>query len=170
VARRVGRARALNDLRHGRLHLDNTLGDLAVRASIAETTSQAGEPTCSSGDSVAPEGGLSSRSDGGTERLALSWAPNGFEGGPPDPFRTRCPGPSTQDILGLNGGSLASATVADGQLGGPRLTITFRARRRFAGPGYRGTRSGAVLLTLTRVRSTGSTVHVPVFGGRPVLP
>jgi hypothetical protein len=170
VTRRVGRARALDDLRDGRLPLDNTLGELAVRTSTTETISQAGEPTCSSGNSVVLAGGTEGRSPRGVNQLALSWTPNGFDGEPPDPFRTRCPGPSAQDILGLNGGSLATATVADRELGAPRMTVTFRVRRGFGGPGYRGTRRGTVALTLTRVRSTGNTQRVPVFGGEPALP
>ena len=102
-------------------------------------------------------GGLTNKPHRGSDELMLSDTFDGFGDGPPDPFRTPCPGPSAQDILGPNGGALATATVSDGQLGDSHLSITFQRLGTFTGSAYAGRRGGAVVMALALVRSTGGT-------------
>ena len=172
VRRRVGRKVALADLRDGRMRVLNTFGAQPVRATVQETASQPGGLPCAAASSASLIGAPVARPRRGGAELVLPDPQDefGFGGGSPDPFRTYCPGPATQDILGPNGGALATATVTAGQLGGPRLSITFRSHGVFHSPVYTGRRSGTVTLKLALVRGTGGTRRTHLFPGEPVLP
>jgi hypothetical protein len=59
--------------------------------------------------------------------------------------------------------------VTAAQLGAPSLTVTFRPPDGFAGADYSGRRSGAIVMTLTRVRAAGGTRRVITLPGGVVL-
>ncbi len=171
IARRhVGRDRALADLRRGTMTLSDTFAEQAVHETVDETSAQNGGLSCRATDSISLAGGLASRPRRGSDELVLSDTLDGFGDGPPDVFRTPCAGPSAPDILGPNGGALATATVTAGQLGDGHLLITFQRSGTFHGPAYAGRRSGAVVLALALVRSTGGTRRVRAFPGEPLNP
>jgi hypothetical protein len=168
TAHHVGRDRALADLRQGTMELSDTFAERVVHETVTEMSSQTGNLPCSAHSStVLPATGLRPRR--GRDELLLSGALPGFGGGGSDPFRTPCPGPATADILGPNGGRIATATVTAGQLGDRRLSITFRGHGSFDGSAYTGRRSGAVVLGLVLVRSTGGTRRETLFPGEPVI-
>ncbi|MGH2873168.1 MAG: hypothetical protein ACRDL5_11995 [Solirubrobacteraceae bacterium] len=75
---------------------------------------------------------------------------------PADPLRTRCPGPSAQDALGLFG-ELARGRIAARRLGSRTLTITLANDGPLSGSAYFGRRGGALRLTLLLVREQGGT-------------
>ena len=166
--RHVGRDRALADLRRGTMTLSDTFAGQVVHETVAESSAQTDGAPCMATSSILLAPGLPSRPHRGNDELMLSATFDGFGGGPPDPFRTPCPGPSAQDILGPNGGALATATVSAGQLGDSHLSITFQRLSTFKGSAYAGRRSGAVVMTLALVRSTGGTRRVSLFPGEPL--
>ncbi len=166
--RHVGRNRALADLRRGAMTLSGTFNQQAVQETVAESSAQTGGLSCMATSSVLLTGGVTNKPHRGSDELILSDTFDGFGDGPPDPFRTACPGPSAQDILGPNGGALATATISDGQLGDSHLSITFQRLGTFTGSAYAGRRSGAVVMALALVRSTGGTRRVKLFPGEPL--
>ncbi len=170
ATRHVGRDRALADLRHGDMVLSDTFAEQAVRESVDETSAQKGGLPCTATSSIALAGGLAGRSRRGSDKLLLSDPVDGFGDGPPDAFRTPCPGPSAQDILGPGSATMATATIAAGRLGARHLSIIFRGRDRFDAPAYSGRRSGAVVLGLVLVRSAGGTRRVSLLTGEPLNP
>jgi hypothetical protein len=168
--RRVGRSVALADLRGGRMPMFDTFGAQPVRATVNEDDTQTGGVACAAASSAALSSGQVALPHRGGSELVLSDPQDGFGDGPPDPFRTPCPGPATQDVLGPNGGTLATAMIDAGQLGNSHLSITFRAHGVFHSPVYTGRRSGAVTLKLVLVRRAGGTRTVKLLPGEPVLP
>jgi hypothetical protein len=72
-----------------------------------------------------------------------------------DSLRTRCPGPSQQDVL--ERASLAHGSVPVAALGSDRLDVALGSTRTFSGSGYAGSRSGQLQLRLELARSR---VHV----------
>ena len=168
--RRAGRERALADLRDGRMPVLATFGEPSLRETVAESSSQTGGVACAAAGSGTMLGAQAPRPQRGGAELALSDPQDGFGDGPADPFRTHCPGPSTQDVLGPNGGALATAIVSSGQLGTPRLSVTFAPHGAFHSAAYAGRRTGELTLTLVLVRRTGGTRRVQLFPGEPVLP
>lgn len=170
VRRRVGREVALGDLRDGRMGVLDTFGSQPVRVTVNEKVSQTGALPCAAVSSAALFGVQGPQPHHGGAELVLPDPQDGFGGGSPDPFRTFCPGPATQDVLGPNGGALATATVTAGQLGNSHLSITFRAHGTFDSSAFTGRRSGMVTLTLALVRRTGGTRRRRLFPGEPVLP
>lgn len=160
VRRRVGRARALADLRVGRLQVsDNSFGR-SFPATLAGALQSPGTTPCQ--DSVPTTVPLTSQIAHGQDRLRLAqgfaFAFPGFGG----PLRTHCPGPLGSDLVGT--GSLASGDLAITRLGDRRLTVTLAAGGAFAGGGYQGTRSGRLVLSLVRVGASGGTRRVRRFG------
>jgi hypothetical protein len=170
ATRRAGRDRALADLRHGDMPLSDTFAEQAVHESVAETSAQTGGLACAATSSIALAGALASRPRRGSDKLELSDPVDGFGGGPLDAFRTPCPGPSAQDILGPGGGAMATATVAARRLGAGHLSIVFRSRGSFDSSAYTGRRSGVLVLGLVLVRRSGGTRRVRLFDGEPLNP
>jgi hypothetical protein len=168
--RHVGRNRALADLRRGTMTLSDTFNEQVVHETVVESSAQTDGPPCMATNSILLAPGLPNKPHRGHAELVLSDTFDGFGGGPPDAFRTPCPGPSAQDILGPNGGALATATISDGQLGDRHLSITFQRLGTFTGSAYAGHRSGAVVMALALVRSTGGTRRVKLFPGEPLTP
>lgn len=168
--RRVGRDRALADLRHGAMELSDTFAQQTADETVGETSAQTGGLSCTATDSISLAGGLASKPRRGSDELRLSGTLNDFGVGPPDVFRTPCAGPSAPDILGPDDGALATATVSAGQLGDSRLSITFHSAGTFHSSAYAGRRSGAVVLALALVHSTGGTRRVSLFPGEPLSP
>jgi len=167
VKRRVGSATALTDLRAGRLRLNDTFSSVPFDETVTETASGGGSSCSSQVHNRQLRGG--SRMIGDDDELRLAPEAGGFGGGfpSPDPFRTRCPGPSVQDVFGSDVGSLAHGTIATGRLGGRRLIIVLRGDGRFAGDGYAGQRQGAIVLTLTLTRANAGTRRVELIGRPP---
>ncbi|MGH2857508.1 MAG: hypothetical protein ACRDMJ_08475, partial [Solirubrobacteraceae bacterium] len=163
VKRRVGRARALADLRHGRLDVSGG-GDLQI-SSIDErvTESLTGPHPCRDTSIENP-----STSDSGFHHLVdeLQIAPGGPQFEPAaDPLRTRCPGPGAADATG--GRALAQGTIGSPQLGSRRLTVVLGGDGAFTGSGYSGRRSGSLRLTLVLVHARGGTQVVRFPIGAP---
>ncbi|MHB1836771.1 MAG: hypothetical protein ACYCXW_17615, partial [Solirubrobacteraceae bacterium] len=161
VRRRVGSARALADLRAGRLVMSSGgFGPTTVKETVTEAMSAAGSAGCADTASA----GLVTGDTGfrhGIDRLQIA------PGGPPvapsaDPLRTRCPGPS--DAEALDNRALAQGPLAVARLGARRLTVVLGGNGAFTGSGYSGRRSGTLVLTLVLVRARGGTklIHVPV--------
>jgi hypothetical protein len=172
VTRRVGRTRALADLRSGRLALDYAqLLDSKLRASMTETMTRPGEVPCR--DTTAPP-------------ITLVVNPFGFQGrsgGPTfvvggsdntiDPLRTHCPGPSMVDVTngpqffgpGPSGNPLAQGSIAEKGLGLRQISVALSDSGRFAGAGYSGTRDGLLRFSLTLLHTTGGTRRERRLGG-----
>jgi hypothetical protein len=150
--------------------LSDTFGEQAVHATVDESSAPTDGLPCVATDSVLLAGGVASKPRRGSDKLVLSDPVEDFGRGPPDAFRTPCPGPSAADVLGPNGGALATATVSAGQLGDSRLSITFHSAGTFHSSAYAGRRSGAVVLALALVHSTGGTRRVSLFPGEPLSP
>ncbi|MGZ4244409.1 MAG: hypothetical protein ACXVSE_08970 [Solirubrobacteraceae bacterium] len=169
VRRRIRAQGALADLRRGRLQLFDTFGSSPLRTTVDETLARSDGSHCSD-HAVTDFSAGTDRARRASDELRLSANPGEFPGGGIDPFRTRCPGPSAADILGPGNQPLGAATVSAAQLGDPRLSIVFRNRGSFDGTAYAGERGGAVVLSLSLVRSRGVTRRVTVFQGIPVFP
>ncbi len=170
VSHRVGRSGALADLRRGRLLLFDTFGVRPIHETVAETLSQTGAARCtdmSSLELVAPPFTGAHR---GVDELELPSTVEDLGFGAPDPFRTRCAGPSAADITAPRGGPVATATVTAGELGGRHLSITFRPRAAFHGQDYSGRRTGSVVVSMTLVRQSGGTRRVKRFAHEPLVP
>jgi hypothetical protein len=169
VRRRRSAAAALADLRRGRLRLSDSFPFNPIRVSTDEAISESDGVACRDTSTVRL-GSTADRAHGAIDELILSQNPGGFPSGEPDPFRTRCPGPSAQDILGFRGTPLAAAVVSAGRLGDKRLLIVFSAQGGFTGSAYSGDRGGSVVLSLTLVRRRGVTRRVKLFRGEPPFP
>ncbi len=156
VSARVGRSTALADLSAGRLTAN---GGGTIPIAIGETWSSPQQVSCldrSGGTVQLTASTLSHRR--GVEVVADAGLGEGFSPGVFDPFRTRCPGPSSVDVLGSRE-SLATAVIAGGRIGAPRLTLTLRQTGAFTGSAYDGSRSGSVTLTLSRTHESGGTAR-----------
>jgi hypothetical protein len=162
VAHRVSGARALRDLRAGRLGLFDNTYELAPTGSVTESDSGPGSTMCS--DALTNPGPrFFSTGTRTADKIYLD--PNGVNDvfGDPEPLRTRCPGPSTETIAP---GAVAAGIVRASELGAPRIRLVLRNRGRFEGVGYRGTRSGAIELTLIRTKVTAGTVRAKAIQGQ----
>ncbi len=170
VTRRGGRGAALVDLARGRMHLFDTFSSVPIRGTVSETSAQTGSAPCADTSTAALPNVGSDRPRRGTDDLRLSVGQFGFGPGQSDPFRTRCAGPSGQDVLGRSGGTLAQVRITAGQLGARRLALTFQGAGAFGGAAYAGRRSGSLTLSLTLVRAGGETRRVRLFAGEPGVP
>ncbi|MGH2875216.1 MAG: hypothetical protein ACRDLV_03075, partial [Solirubrobacteraceae bacterium] len=165
VGHRTGAAAALADLRAGRMAVFDTLGSLSLRETTSETLTATGD-ACTN-RITQPLALATSGFHHGAERVVLGPGPDsslGFETGA-DLLRTRCPGPSLQDVAG--GGSLAQTTLAAGALGDHRIKLVLSSSRPFSGSAYTGTRAGTIVLMLALVRAHGETRRVNVPPGFP---
>ncbi|HZE04576.1 MAG TPA: hypothetical protein VE127_05085, partial [Solirubrobacteraceae bacterium] len=159
VRRRMGRSGVLRDLRQGRLRLQtSSVGQIPAR--VSETTTTAGGVTCTDTTGSVPLSLGSSASRHGGELQLRSYG--GFFGGI-DPLRTRCAGPSVQDVLGSRQ-VLGVAPIPRARLGAPTLSLTLGAGGAFTGPTYAGARTGAVALRLIRTHLSAGTQRIQVFG------
>jgi hypothetical protein len=111
------------------------------RASVSETVASPGG-TCS--DTLfAEQPDIEVRSDAHVVMLLL----RSFElGSPGDALRTRCPGPSQEDVLGR--ASLAHGSIPLIALGRRRIDVPSGSQRSFSRSGYIGSRSGQLVLRL----------------------
>lgn len=171
VAHRVGAARALADLRAGRLGIGDDFGSVPVRMSTSEHVSGPGTATCADTQTGLFAGGAS-RARGRTgDQLTIVPSGDIFGNGGPDVLRTHCPGPSTSEVLGGAPG-LVQGTIPTRRLGARRLTVTLTGTGAFTRDGYAGARQGSVTLDLVRVRAAGGTSRSQWWfpgpgGGRP---
>jgi hypothetical protein len=170
VSHRVGRSGALADLRRGRLLLFDTFGARPIHETVAETLTQTDAARCTDTSSLELAAPPFTGAHPGVDELALPASVEDLGFGAPDPFRTRCAGPSGADITGPGGGPVATATVTAGELGGHHLSITFRPRAAFHGQDYSGRRTGSVVVSMTLVRQSGGTRRVKRFAHEPLVP
>jgi hypothetical protein len=170
VSHRVGLSGALADLRRGRLLLFDSFGVRPIHETVAEMLSQSDGASCTDTGSLRLARTSSAGPHRGVDELALAAGAGELGFGSPDPFRTRCPGPSTADIIGTGGGSVATATVTAGELGDRHLSIAFRPRAAFDGPDYSGRRTGSVVVSMTLVHQSGGTRRVKRVPHEPLFP
>jgi hypothetical protein len=165
VAHPVGAARALADLRRGRLSVYDDSYALSLAGRLAESfqPGAAGAPACR--DTVPVALGLGSVVAHGLDRFTLDPVTPAFPSGV-DPLRSHCPGPLSGDAV--TAGGLAGGSVALAALGDPGLSLPLAAGGSFAGGGYTGSRSGTTTLSLERVAASGGTHRVRVAGGQVV--
>lgn len=156
--------RALFDLHAGRLPVTSTLGGGSLLGTVQSSVHPPAGPACADrADGAALP--LDSSLRGGVERVTVDDAassPN-MLGFITDPLRTRCGGPANGDVVGS--GMLAEGAIPLATLGARRLTLTLRSHGTFVGPGYGGTRGGAVTLTFTRARLQAGSRSVEIFPG-----
>lgn len=74
-------------------------------------------------------------------------------------MRTYCPGPTDTDLFGRNNTVLATTKVGLAQLLRRRSVFTLSRPGSFAGPGYVGTRGGALQFSLTLEQIRAGTVQ-----------
>jgi hypothetical protein len=149
---RVGRRQALRDFRAGRLSITpgGPVGWVVPR--LSETFSDGG--TCT--DSVAVRDlQLELGAFGESSRKGLPLAVTDFNS---DPWRTHCPGPESQDILGGAGHTLVRASISRRRLLQRTSTITLRTGGAFGAPGFVGSRSGQITLSLSLLKVMAGTV------------
>jgi hypothetical protein len=117
-----------------------------ARASVSERVTS---PDGSCSDSLfAVQPYIDARSDERAVVLLL----RSFElGSPGDSLRTRCPGPSQQDVL--KRASLAHGSIPLAALGSKQLEVVAGSPRTFSRRGYAGSRSGQLQLRLELARS-----------------
>jgi hypothetical protein len=129
------------------------------RGTITSSLARAGSEGsgCSQSVALGPVGalGLAVRGD----RVRVTYGDPGSV--PSDPLRTRCPGPSGNDVAGS--GALASDTLPLRAFGRPRLTLHLSTGRRFRSDGYGGTTDPDVTVVLrrTKVRQYVQSFDVP---------
>ncbi len=166
VKRRVGSAGALADLRAGRLRVTDGFAGITIGATASETVTGPGGATCFDRHGEEPLAGQSSSRGRGTIELELGAGSQPFVLGPGmDALRTRCPGPTSADVLGSS--PLATATLPVSALGAGPLTLRFRGKPAFTAGAYAGARGGSVVLLLVLVHASGGTTRVPVFPAPP---
>jgi hypothetical protein len=143
----------LRALRRGNLGID-AFGEL--NRGYATVTGRFGSPSGTCGDAVVgetPDMELTTKGRGLKLRLQ----------GASDVVRTRCPGPSEQDVLA--GHSVAHGAIPLKALGRRRLQVVVSTARSFDGDGYAGTRRGRLVLTLERVRAAIVIERVTILTG-----
>jgi hypothetical protein len=153
VKRRAGRRQALRDFRAGRLSIfpGPSVGWVVPR--VSETFADGG--TCT--DSVAlPDLQLSFGASGGPTRRGLPLAVTDFS---TDPWRTHCPGPESPDIVGGGGYTLVRGSIPRRRLLERSSTLTLRAGGGFGAPGFVGSRSGQLTVSLSLLKVIAGTVR-----------
>lgn len=150
TSHRVSRARALADLRAGRLQLASQ-GELPV--TVSETVKGGQAPTCTDTRHESLPLDLSAPGPG-----APGVQLDDLQG---EALRTYCPGPLNADLLP----AAASAAIAQGPLdpsllARPQITVALARSTPFAGPAYAGRWSGNLMLPLARTTLRASTVKV----------
>jgi hypothetical protein len=163
VKRRVGAQAALEDLRAGRLQVNDSFDGIPIEETASETLAGPDGATCSDTAAEGPLTGQSSQTRHHAVELKLFGGEEPFSFGPGgvDALRTRCPGPSAADVLGTS--PLAAGALPLSALGAHSMTATLRSGGSFTGSAYTGQRSGSVVLALVFEHSSGGTNRVPVF-------
>jgi hypothetical protein len=144
VRRPVGRARALSDLRAGRLS-----GEVQVPARAVVSEAIAG-------------GQAAACSDTRSSPLSLEFADFGRQGEVDlldiqgDALRTHCPGPLDADVI-PDGVTVAHVMVGAGQLGAGRITLT-SALASYSSLAYGSRWGGSLALTFVRVGLRAGTL------------
>jgi hypothetical protein len=158
VKHRVGARAALADLRAGRLEIYASPYPLAVHDAVSELLQRPDGTTCT--DQTDTKLVVGAPFVPPRRGVVLSLGFNGpFGLGSFDPLRTRCPGPSSTDVLGSS--AMATATVPGRAPGAGQMTLTFRHPGAFTSSGYSGMRGGAATISLVLVRAGGGTNRVP---------
>lgn len=162
VKRAVGARRALEDLRAGRLQVQDSSSGLSFAGTLTGSLLGPGRVSC---DSQFHErvSALCSTIVGSGDRFALVTSPDGFPS--IEYLRSYCPGPTTSDIVGS--GSLATGALPLAALGDRHLTLTLSGSGAFHAIGYQGIRRGTLSFVLVRSRVIARTRRVRVFGGEP---
>jgi hypothetical protein len=163
VPRRVSPARALADLRSGRMRLAGGFGMTPMRETVSESLVQADGSTCTDNASDGEFALVPAELDH-HDSLQVESASTGIG---PDPLRTRCPGPSTTDVLGSSSARVASGAFSPSEIGARQLSLTVSASGSFTGLSWSGSRSGTITLTMTRVRLHAGTRRVHELIGQP---
>lgn len=170
VRRRVGRRRAVADLRAGRLQPGSPPLFSTANATVTEVIATSIPGTCR--DTTRAQFSLLA---GGPFVFGRSGSIIGQLGGPnngTDPLRTHCPGPSSSDVEGgagqfdpFSGGQIvASGTIAPESLGSPQVDLVLSDRGRFSGAAYSGQRAGSLVFSLSLTRVRAGTRRELVFG------
>jgi hypothetical protein len=167
VKRRASKARALADLRAGRLGFYDNAYALHPTVRLSGSLAGPGPQECTSTILSRSLASMASRPTHTTDELYLG--ASGVDGvsSNQDPLRTRCAGPGADTIIAE--GALASGRVPASAFGAPRIELVFRNPGRFAGLAYAGTRSGSIVITLRRTKAIGGTLRARAIDGE-VLP
>lgn len=174
VRHRAGRARALADFRARRLLLNIPFPGPTGPISSAETLSRSQGATCTA----------SSPQQRVTAWLGSPFAPPPFIIGangpvpvpphrqarripvlltiedPANSLRTDCAGPTAADVFGADG-VLGRGAMAFGQLLHSRTTVTLHPTARYSAPGYFGSISGSLTVTMSLIKVRAGTIKVP---------
>jgi hypothetical protein len=162
VTRRVPRRRSLADFRSGRLGILLALPASMQQVTLTESLQRAEGPSCrdsrSLGDVVQAWLGSpftsspSVGSHGPSLPIVLTAQSRG------DLLRTYCPGPSQGDVFNSND-VLGRGSISRRQLLATHSTVDVSPRGSFAVPGYTGSMTGSVPLSLTLLKITAATVR-----------
>lgn len=162
VAQRVGRARTLADFRSGKLGLLLSLPLASQRATLSETLQRTGGSAC--------------HDTRGLGAIAQTWFGSPYGASPfagihglsmpmvltvqssGDLLRTHCPGPSQLDAFNSNA-VLGRASISRRELLMDQSTVAVTARGAFAGPGYSGSLTGSIPLSLSLLTVRTATVR-----------
>jgi hypothetical protein len=159
----------LADLAAGRLHPLFLTSRARLALQVAATVTRADATTCR--DAADEPVALQDAFPESSHSLMVGLSPTSGFGpfGPTsvDPFRTRCAGPSTVDVVGRPFAPLAQAPVAPAQLGAGPVTLRFARARGFADSAYAGRMNGALELALERTRVSAGTRPVRVLAPAP---
>ncbi|MBV9716230.1 MAG: hypothetical protein JOZ64_12720 [Solirubrobacterales bacterium] len=153
VATRVGRGQAIRDFLAGKLPVPARPPVNLPRGLVDETFTGPGLAACT--DSVPVTGvALGFGAIGPPRGTALPVAL--VIEGSGDPLRTHCPGPAFADVFGQNQ-TFAAVGVPRRQLLRASWLVKLAPSGVFSGPGYVGTRGGAVRVELSLLRVTAGT-------------
>lgn len=165
VPRAVSARTALVDLRAGRLNTASSGLFAKLSGSVSETMTRGGVGACS--DQVPQR--LSLAINYFEQFPAHAALPlqlgSSLDGPNPSLLRTHCPGPSSDELLGIRssfdsfGGpvTLASGELPLGSVGSPTIVSSLGDPGSFGDGEYSGTRTGAVSLTLTLISVRAGT-------------
>lgn len=160
VVRRASRRKALADLRAGRLTLSDT-GETVSDVLSANIAWSAGT-ACTDGLRRFNALAVDATPDKHLKRMLFSLVGNSTE----DPFRTACPGPGIDDVLGSSD-ALARGALPVRDLGRSSLRVVVSGHGRFVTGTYAGARNGGITLGLRLVRVRAATELETVFPGEP---
>jgi hypothetical protein len=142
VARVANARQVIADLKHGRILL---FGEVSSQLLTSETFVRADGSRCQDSATNAAALTVGGLPPGGRTSAALS------ESGPDvDVLRTHCPGPANADVFGSNGQlPVPRGPVDFAQLVSRHSTVSVSDPGGFSGPGYVGSRSGAISFSLS---------------------
>jgi hypothetical protein len=167
VTRRVGTLAALADLGAGRLAVN--VNATALRRTLSETLAWPSGTTCTDANTQ-----MASLIDFPGPSEGLTLVPGNPRTGPGvvDPLRTRCPGPSGTDVLGIAqlATPLATGAVPTTAIGAHTMTVPLASHATFLSDDYAGARAGSLVLSLVAVRASGGTSSVPAYTPRRTSP